>query len=146
MPGIQCNTCRSNCYNPAEAEAAIVAGDVRAALVFPENLTQRIANGDVVGQWLVDGSDTMVSSALLALRTMPLHLEAGAPQGAYRETPPSFEVALFFNPERRSAVNIVPALTAIKMTSMRSQMAMTSASKPRLSPSRSRQQAPAPAP
>jgi len=100
----------------AEAEAAIVAGEVRAALVFPENLAQRAAGGETLGQWLVDGSDTMVSSALLALRTMPLHLEAGAPRGAYRPGEPSFEVALFFNPERRSEVNIVPGLTAIILT------------------------------
>jgi len=100
----------------AEAEAAIIAGDVRAALVLPENLAQRAAGGEPVGQWLVDSSDTMVSSALLGLRTMPLHLEAGAPQGAYRPTTPSFEVALFFNPERRSEVNIVPGLTAIILT------------------------------
>jgi ABC-2 type transport system permease protein len=101
---------------PAEAEAAIVAGTVRAALIFPENLTQRAANGKPVGQWLVDGSDTMVSSALLQLRSMPLHLEAGAPKGAYRPGGPSFEVALFFNPERRSEVNIIPGLTAIILT------------------------------
>jgi len=100
----------------AEAEAAIVAGTVRAALVFPENLTQRAAGGEPVGQWLVDGSDTMVSSALLALRTMPLHLEAGAPTGAYRTAVPSFEIALFFNPERRSEVNVVPGLTAVILT------------------------------
>ena len=103
-------------HTPAEAEAAIVAGTVRAALVFPENLTQRIASAQPVGQWLVDGSDTMVSSALLQLRNMPLHLEAGAPEGAYRPASPSFEVALFFNPERRSEVNIVPGLTAIILT------------------------------
>jgi len=100
----------------AEAEAAIVAGEVRAALVFPENLPQRAAGGEPLGQWLVDGSDTMVSAALLALRTMPLHLEAGAPPGAYRPADPSFEVALFFNPERRSEVNIVPGLTAVILT------------------------------
>lgn len=100
----------------AEAEAAIVAGTVRAALIFPENLAQRAAGGEPVGQWLVDGSDTMVSSALLALRSMPLHLEAGAPPGAYQAPPPSFEVALFFNPERRSEVNIVPGLAVIILT------------------------------
>lgn len=100
----------------AEAEKAIVAGRIRAALVFPENLTQRAAAGDAVGQWLVDGSDTMISSALLQLRQMPLDLEAGVPRGAYQQSPPSFEVALFFNPERRSQVNIVPGLTAIILT------------------------------
>jgi ABC-2 type transport system permease protein len=104
-------------YNtPAEAEAAIVAGVIRAALVLPHDLTTRLAGGETAGQWLVDGSDTMVGSALLALRNMPLQLEAGAPAGAYSSQPPSFEVALFFNPERRSQVNVVPGLTAIILT------------------------------
>jgi ABC-2 type transport system permease protein len=101
---------------PAEAEAAIVAGRIRAALIFPRNLTQRAAGGEVVGQWLVDGSDTMVGAAILALRSMPLRLEAGAPAGAYVTKEPTFEVALFFNPERRSEVNIVPGLPAIILT------------------------------
>lgn len=101
---------------PAEAEAAIVSGEIRAALVFPENLTQRIASGETVGQWLVDGSDTMVSAALLALRNMPIRLEQTAPVSYYRTPQPSFEIALFFNPERRSEVNIVPGLTAIILT------------------------------
>ena len=104
-------------YNtPDAAEAAIVAGEIRAALIFPENLPQRIASGRTVAQWLVDASDTMVSSALLALRSMPLRLEAGAPPGAYSASPPSFEMALLFNPERRSEVNIVPGLTAVVLT------------------------------
>ena len=104
-------------YNtPQEAEEAIVAGKVRAALLFPENLPQRAASGAPVGQWLVDGSDTMVSSAILTLRNMPLQLVAGASRGAYQAAQPSFEIALFFNPERRSEVNIVPGLTAIILT------------------------------
>jgi ABC-2 type transport system permease protein len=52
----------------------------------------------------------------LGLRSMPLHLEAGVPPGAYQTSTPTFEVALFFNPERRSEVNIVPGLTAIILT------------------------------
>jgi len=106
----------ANLNTPAEAEAAIVAGRVRAALVFPENLAQRVASGAPVAQWLVDGSDTMVGSALLGLRSMPLFIDQGIPNKAYASTRPSFEVALFFNPERRSEVNIVPGLTAIILT------------------------------
>ena len=105
-----------NYSSAAQAEAAIVAGEIRAALVFPENLAQRLAGGEPIAQWLVDGSDTMVASALLALRSMPLRLDAGTPTGAYQASPPTFEVALFFNPERRSEVNIVPGLTAIILT------------------------------
>lgn len=98
----------ANFNTPAEAEAAIVAGRVRAALVFPENLAQRAASGAPVAQWLVDGSDTMVGSALLGLRAMPLFIDQDTPNSAYAGAQPSFEVALFFNPERRSEVNIVP--------------------------------------
>lgn len=101
---------------PREAEDALIAGTISAALVFPPNLAQRAASGEPVGQWLVDGSDTMVGSALLGLRNMPLQLVVGVPQGAYQSAAPSFEVALFFNPERRSEVNIVPGLTAIILT------------------------------
>lgn len=101
---------------PAEAEAAVVAGTIRAALVLPHDLTQRLVAGDTAGQWIVDGSDTMVGSALLGLRSMPLQIEAGTPQGAYRPAGTTFEVALFFNPERRSEVNIVPGLTAVILT------------------------------
>lgn len=106
----------SQLNTPQEAEAAVIAGEVRAALIFPRDLPRRIAGGDAVGQWLVDASDTMVSSALLALRTMPLQPGAAAPEGAYQAASPTFEVSLFFNPERRSAVNIVPGLTAIVLT------------------------------
>ncbi len=95
-----------------EAELAITAGEVRGALVLPSDLAQRIAQHRTVGQWLVDGSDTMVSAALLQLRDMPLQELVN-----YEPTGPStFEVALFFNPERRSAVNIVPGLLGVILT------------------------------
>ncbi|MGF1888885.1 ABC transporter permease [Photobacterium profundum] len=95
-----------------EAEQAITAGEVRGALVLPSDLAQRIAQERTVGQWLVDGSDTMVSAALLQLRDMPLQeLVNYEPAG-----PSTFEVALFFNPERRSAVNIVPGLLGVILT------------------------------
>ncbi|MGF1723914.1 ABC transporter permease [Photobacterium nomapromontoriensis] len=97
---------------PAEAEQAIVKGEVRGALILPRDLTQRIVQQRTVGQWLVDGSDTMVSAALMQLKSMQLEgLVTYQPSG-----PPTFEVALFFNPERRSAVNIVPGLLGVILT------------------------------
>lgn len=101
---------------PQEAEAAVIAGEIRGALIFPRDLPRRVAAGDTVGQWLVDASDTMVSQALLGLRDMPLELLAEAPAEGYQARAPTFEISLFFNPERRSAVNIVPGLTAIVLT------------------------------
>ena len=101
---------------PAQAEQALVSGDIRAALVLPHDLTQRLASEQTAGQWLVDGSDTMIGSAMLGLRNMPLQMEAGGPHVFDNPKQPTFEVALFFNPERRAAVNIVPGLAAIILT------------------------------
>ena len=102
--------------SPQEAEAAITAGRVRAVLVLPRDLEQRTANPASnlpLGQWLVDASDNIVSSALLGLRNMPLNTLL---QNSRQQVAPTFEVALYFNPERRTPVNIVPGLLAIILT------------------------------
>ncbi len=104
-------------YNtPKEAEEAIVRGSVRAALVFPKDLTARISHGDVVAQLLVDGSDSIVSSAIMQLRNMPLNEIIIEPDLNRLQRKPTFEIDLFFNPERRSAVNIIPGLVGIILT------------------------------
>jgi ABC-2 type transport system permease protein len=112
-----------------EAEAAIKSARVRAAFILPDDLAQRIVRSPAVGlgtpastdeetsrpvaQWIVDGSDTMIAGAIKALRSMPL-------SELYRKAPnrstPTFEVALFFNPEQRTAINIVPGLVGIILT------------------------------
>ena len=113
----------------AQAQQAITAARVRAALIIPHDLTDRLARsasigmeqpnatnqltGRPVAQWIVDGSDTMVASAIKSLRNMPLsELLRQAPN---RSTP-TFEVALFFNPEQRTVVNIVPGLVPVILT------------------------------
>lgn len=112
-----------------EAQAAIVEAKVRAALIIPRDLSQRLVRSPSVGlgtppatdeetsrpvaQWIVDGSDTMIAAAIKGLRTMPLTELLRQP--ANRMTP-TFEVALFFNPEQRTAVNIVPGLVGVILT------------------------------
>ncbi len=98
--------------NTTQAQEAITRGDVRAALVLPPNLSERLAHGETLGQWIVDGSDTMVAAAITQLRNMPLDQITGQDT----QQPPTFEVALFYNPEQRSAVNIVPGLIAVILT------------------------------
>lgn len=101
---------------PQQAEAAIIRGDVRAALIFPVDLAQRIVQGETIGQLIVDGSDTVISSALLQLRNMPLDKVIIEPELKRKVSKPTFEVALFFNPSRRSQVNIIPGLVGIILT------------------------------
>jgi ABC-2 type transport system permease protein len=97
-------------HTPQAAESAIRRGEVRAVLIIPDDVLQRQERKLPMAQWLVDGSDSMVSSAILGLQKMPVLNNAQKPP------PNTFEIALFFNPERRSAVNIVPGLVAIVLT------------------------------
>ena len=115
----------------AAAHSAITAGQVRAALIIPPDLSQRVARSGSVGaglgtppatdqqtsrpvaQWIVDGSDTMIAGAIKGLRAMPLTELLRKPAN---RTTPTFAVALFFNPEQRTAINIVPGLVAVILT------------------------------
>ncbi|MBM7456683.1 ABC-2 type transport system permease protein [Oceanisphaera litoralis] len=94
---------------PHEAEAAIIAGRVRAALILPSDLERRRQDGRPRGQWLVDGTDTLIASAILQLASLPGDPEISRPQG-------NFAVTLFFNPDRRAAVNIIPGLIGVILT------------------------------
>ncbi len=117
-------------YDSIEAgEAAIASSDVRAILIIPKDVSQRLVRNPSVGfglppstdqetsrtvaHWLVDGSDTIVAGAIKSLRNMPLVELLSKP--ANRNTP-TFEVTLLYNPEQRSAVNIVPGLVAVILT------------------------------
>jgi ABC-2 type transport system permease protein len=113
------------------AQKAIVAGQVRAAFIIPSDLSQRVARSRSTGagmetppstdeqtsrpvaQWIVDGSDTMIAAAIKSLGTMPLTELLRQPAN---RTTPTFAVALFFNPEQRTAINIVPGLVVIILT------------------------------
>ena len=76
----------------AEAEAAITRGEVKAVLYLPADLDERLVRhpsfvgqqyltqsyiAQPAGQWLVDGSDTVVASTIRSLRQMPLDEVAG---------------------------------------------------------------------
>ena len=98
---------------PAQAEDAIRRGQVRAVLIIPSDLGQRLLDERPIAQWLIDGSDSMVSNALLALQQMPFNSGFASQMSPRNST---FEMALFFNPSRRSAVNIVPGLVAVVLT------------------------------
>lgn len=108
--------------NISAAQSAMTAGAVHAILLIPADFERRLdarRRGDssrALAQWITDGSDPMLGNAINALRQMPLpqlapvHREAAVPQSAL------FEVVNFYNPERRSAVNIVPGLIAVILT------------------------------
>lgn len=111
------------------AQAAIDSNEVKAVLIIPHDVSQRLVRHPTVGfglpastkqensrpiaQWLVDGSDTMIAGSIKSLRNMPLTELLDKP--ANRNTA-TFEVTLLYNPEQRSVVNIVPGLVAVILT------------------------------
>lgn len=112
-----------------QAQTALASAEVRAILVIPEDVDNRLVRHQSIGfgspaatdmetsrpiaGWMVDGSDTMIAAAIKGLRAMPLAELLDKP--ANRNTP-TFEVALFYNPEQRTAVNIVPGLVGVILT------------------------------
>jgi len=115
--------------NEQQAVAAIARSEIRAVLVIPKDVSQRLVRHPSIGlgtapsskgetsraiaQWVVDGSDTIIAAAIKGLRNMPLAELLSKPVN--RKTP-TFEVALFYNPEQRTVVNIVPGLVGIILT------------------------------
>ena len=69
-------------------------------------------------QVLVDGSDTVVQSAAVQLAQMPIDsaVEHALCHRSRDVAERQISVVSFYNPERRSAVNIVPGLIGVILT------------------------------
>jgi ABC-2 type transport system permease protein len=93
-----------------ELESLLVRGEISVGLLIPADLEERLVRRDrPAAQLLVDGGDPIVLGAARALTQLP------APGRATRAAAPSplFEVRAFYNPERRSAVHIVPGICGV---------------------------------
>jgi ABC-2 type transport system permease protein len=108
-----------------EVERALRSGHAHAALVFPVRFAHAAADGRTGQlQLLLDGTDPQVvasaieaAASLVTARARELQLATLARRGAPMGEPPlSLEPAILYNPERRSAVNIVPGLIGILLT------------------------------
>jgi ABC-2 type transport system permease protein len=104
---------------PAEAEARLVAGKAIAALVIPVDFERDLRRGRPIQlQLLVDGSDN--SSALqvrakmdASVRSLGLSLASGGAAASSLTPPIEPRSWTRFNPEGRSAVYLVPGITAL---------------------------------
>jgi ABC-2 type transport system permease protein len=97
-----------------QLEALIRRGEVSAGLYIPADAQRRLQQSHrSVGQLLIDGSDPMLAGAVAQLRSMPIVLRQ-YPSPATGSV--NFEPRLYYNPEKRSAVNIVPGLIGVILT------------------------------
>ena len=88
-------------------------GEIVVGILIPRDFERRVATGGrPTAQLLVDGSDPVVLSAAQLLAETPIATKSAST----RPNTPSFEVRAFYNPERRSPVQIVPGLIGVILT------------------------------
>jgi ABC-2 type transport system permease protein len=97
---------------PQALERMLRAGEIVVGLHIPPDFEQRLQDpARPAAQLLVDGSDPAILGVARQLVEMP------PPGPASRAAPARlFELRNYYNPERRSAVQIVPALIGVILT------------------------------
>ena len=104
---------RQRVNSAADLEALLRTGDISIGVAIPPDFDRRVIdrNRSAV-QILVDGSDPTVLGVANQLRNMPIAFDSNR-----REKEQSaIEVRPYFNPERRTPVNIVPGLMGVILT------------------------------
>ena len=96
---------------PQELMEMLRRGRISIGVVIPPDFERRRIEGREAVQVLVDGSDTVVQSAAVQLSQLPLDTTPGSTR-----TTPQISVVAFYNPERKSAINIVPGLIGVILT------------------------------
>ena len=94
----------------ANLQRRMNAGEINVGVIVPRDFERRRLERDRAAvQLLVDGSEPMTDGVAKALADAPLP----ARSGIYASRVATFEVRTEYNPERRTAVQIVPALIGV---------------------------------
>lgn len=100
-------------HSGEELEALLRRGEIAVGILIPRDFERRVVLGDrPSAQLLVDGSDPVVLSSARLLAGVPVRRDGIAPEGGQT----SFEVRAYYNPEGRSAMQIVPGLIGVILT------------------------------
>ena len=85
------------------------AGRISVGVYLPRDFARRRQEGRESVQLLVDGADTVVQASARQLAQLPI-------RGMPALDDAAISLVSFYNPERRSAVNIVPGLIGVILT------------------------------
>jgi len=102
--------------SPQQLTDALRQGKISIGVVIPPDFEARRFDGREAVQVLVDGSDTVVQSAAIQLAQVPLNSVPVANTRPLAKSTGQISVVSFYNPQRRSAVNIVPGLIGVILT------------------------------
>lgn len=96
-----------------ELRELIRSGDANVGIVIAPDLERRLAEGSRAAiQILVDGSQPALENVAQGLGSIPLLQRAGTPAAGSR----AIEILVVYNPTKRTAVQIVPALCGVILT------------------------------
>ncbi len=99
-----------------QLEDLLRRGEVSVGVLVPRDFERRLQDPyRAPAQLLVDGSDPVVLGAAQGLSDIPVEVRQAPPPRRRPETA-TFAVRPYYNPERRSAVQIVPALVGVILT------------------------------
>jgi ABC-2 type transport system permease protein len=102
-------------YTAAELEALLRRGEISLGILIPPDFERRLATAErPAAQLLVDATDPILLATARGLLELDLLNPLRRPPAAKRLQ--TFEVRAFYNPERRSAVQIVPGLIGVILT------------------------------
>lgn len=94
----------------AELERRMQAGDITVGIHIPADLERRRFDGQrPLAQLIIDGSEPTIENLAQGLLAMPLPGRRGVQEPERR----LFEIRTAYNPEKRTAVQIVPALIGV---------------------------------
>lgn len=97
-----------------ELEKLLDAGVISIGVAIPDDFDRRVLRRDrQAAQLLVDGADPIIAGVAQQLAALPLRFDSQLRQ---RQQAALLEVRNYYNPERRSAVNIVPGLVGVILT------------------------------
>ncbi len=90
------------------------AGSISIGIYIPDDFDRRVIGRDRQAvQLLVDGTDPIILGVAQQLTVLPIRFDS---QTLPRANTRLMEVRNYYNPERRSAVNIVPGLVGVILT------------------------------
>ncbi len=113
MSATQVVNIRHRAASLQELNSLLDAGEISIGVAIPDDFDRRIIEGDrAAAQLLVDGTDPIILGVAQQLTAMPVAFDS-QPRLA---VPGRIEVRNYYNPERRSAVNIVPGLVGVILT------------------------------
>lgn len=97
-----------------ELEGLLRQGKISVGIYIPPDFERRLQQADRAAvQLLIDGSDTVIQSAVALLGQKAMAASARSP---VTYLPGEFQSRTYYNPERRSPVNTVPGLLGVILT------------------------------